>query len=311
MLGDESVGLGGPGLVIDRRAEHDRVVGVERLDLVDASKVGGGAGRGDARRDARGDALGCSVAAGVDDEHGHGARIAPGDQAGIRGTPHARTALFRGASSRSRHVRGEPQSLVDRLIHSRRPATEPKVPLSGERRSVALNLRGELGRDDPAPKTTPCQTSRQAGSHLSGPPAERLPSPPPRREPFAFFANALTKAEPARSTSRGTEARLNGKARRHPHCPLALERPSSAPKRRGPFALLGAADFPKLRARRPLQPGAATIDARIGQNFRLLERKRKRGPRRCLVESARYEVAHPMGIVTPWPWASRCSAPRA
>jgi hypothetical protein len=50
VLGDESVGLGRPALVIHGRAEHDRVVGVERLDLVDSSKVDGGAGVGPVQR---------------------------------------------------------------------------------------------------------------------------------------------------------------------------------------------------------------------------------------------------------------------
>jgi hypothetical protein len=40
---DGVVALGGPGLVIDRRAEHHGAVGVERVDPVDAPEIDGGA----------------------------------------------------------------------------------------------------------------------------------------------------------------------------------------------------------------------------------------------------------------------------
>lgn len=91
---DKSVSLGGPRLVIDRRAEHNRVAGVERLDLVDPPKVDRSAGIGETRRDARRDALGRSVAACVHDEHRHEARIAAGEAARVRRNPQAQAGLL-------------------------------------------------------------------------------------------------------------------------------------------------------------------------------------------------------------------------
>ena len=48
----EPVSLGWPRLVVDRRAEHHRVVGVKRLDRVNLAKVYGGSSVSDALGDA-------------------------------------------------------------------------------------------------------------------------------------------------------------------------------------------------------------------------------------------------------------------
>jgi hypothetical protein len=112
--GDEAVGLRRPGLVVDRRAEHHRVVGVERLDLVDVAQVDGGAAVDEAGGDAGHDPLGRSVTAGVDDEDGHGARIAAAERGRIGETPAYRTVVH---------------TLLRRLGRGLRPRTEPAAAL--------------------------------------------------------------------------------------------------------------------------------------------------------------------------------------
>ena len=84
---------GGQQLVIDRCAEHDRVVGVERLDLVDQAHVDGCSGIDEARGDAGCDFRGRSMAAGVDDQQRHDSRILVRERACIGSNPQHRSGI--------------------------------------------------------------------------------------------------------------------------------------------------------------------------------------------------------------------------